>query len=159
MEMETDTLVHHYQDKLAEPVNTNHPLRQSPLPHRTRQSHSNKLCDSVMVRSKVRIKMQQPHYSNNLLSLLHPVSPVHPEVVELHSHQEEEEEVDIELGFSIRISLGNMLITVKLRLWLKDNIGVNNPCLIPCRLSHIICKCTDGDLCHLLLNLRLLFRG
>lgn len=105
--------------------------------------------------------MQPLHYSNNLLFHLHPVYLAHPEVVEHHSLAEEDEvDIEIEMGLeleldSTRMSLDNMLITDKHKL----NIGVNNRCLILCRLRVIICKCTDEGLCLLLLNPRLLFLG
>ena len=103
--------------------------------------------------------MQPPHYSNNLLSHLQLAYPDHLEVVGHHSLAEEDE-VDIEIVVemeldSTRMELGNMLIMDKHR----HNIGVNNRCLILCRLRVIICKCTDEDLCLLLLNPRLLFPG
>jgi hypothetical protein len=101
------------------------------------------------------------HYSNNLLSHLQLASPAHLEVVEHHSLAEEDEvdieievEMDLELD-STRMSLDNMRITDKRR----HSTGVNNRCLILCRLRVIICKCTDEDLCLLLLNPRLLFPG
>ena len=51
MEMgtEMDMLAHHYQDKLVELVNEDHPLHDLLflLPHPIRQSPPNRLCDSV----------------------------------------------------------------------------------------------------------------
>jgi len=101
--------------------------------------------------------MQPLHYSNNLLFHQQLAFPAHHEVVEHHS-LEEEDEVDIEIEMeldSTRMELGNMPTMDKHR----DSIGVNNRCLIPCRLRVIICKCMDEGLCLLLHNLRLLFPG
>lgn len=156
-EMGVDMPVRHCQDKPAEPVKEDHHhLGQSscPLPHPTRQSHSNKLCDSETDLCKVRNRMPPLLYYNNHSYLpLHLVYPVPLEVVGHHS-LEEEVEADIEIEMdSTRMLLGNITMPKD-----KDSIGVNNRCLIPCRLNRIICKCTEGDLCHHLLNPRLLFR-
>jgi hypothetical protein len=48
--------------------------------------------------------MQPLHYSNNLLSHLHPASPAHLEVVEHHSRAEEDE-VDIEIVVEMDLEL------------------------------------------------------
>ena len=157
METEMDMLVRHYQDRLAELVNEDHLHPGRPfclLPRPTRQFHSNRLCDSATDLCKVRNRMLRLLYYNNhsyLLPLLVYLVPL--EVVEHHSLAEEVE-VDIEIEMdSTRMLLDNISMHKD-----RDSFGVNKRCLILCRLNRTICKCTEGDLCPLLLNPKLLFR-